>query len=244
MWNDDIIERHLRVAQILEEIKNQAFELIKNSENISEFEVHNFILESFAKNALITDENRCIVAFRENTSFVHYYPRPSCREIKNNSLIMIDLWARLKTTDSPYADITWMAYKGEMVPAEIQDIFDLVTTARDEAIRFIEKSLKRGELPIGKEVDEVARDIIHQANHGEKFSHTLGHSIGMSSPHGEPPGLTSRNEGRLKKMQLYTIEPGVYLENKFGVRSELDFYIDNEMRFVLTTGKQDAMILL
>lgn len=238
------IEKHIKTARILDSIKDKAFLLIKNSENISEFEVHNFILEEFRKNNLITNENNCIVSFRENTSNVHYFPKQACRESKDNSLIMIDLWACFKEIDSPYTDITWMAYKGEKAPKKIQEIFDLVLLAREEAINFIKASLREGILPIGKEIDAVARKIIHQIDHGGHFNHTLGHSVGMCHPHGELLGLAERNKGRLKKMQVYTIEPGIYIKNKFGIRSEIDFYINDDLKFILTTKKQDKIVLL
>lgn len=243
-WSKEKIERHIEAAKRLDKIKDRAFALIGSDPRIDEYGVHNFILSEIKKEGMITNESNCIVAFRENTSFVHYFPSQYCRKIKDDSLIMIDLWARLKEPGSPYADITWMAYKGKKLSSEQQVIFDLVLAARDEAIKFIKGKLKQGELPIGREADAAARDLIFRAEHGEKFKHTLGHSIGMRHPHGHLKGLMRKNGRSLKKNIAYTIEPGIYIDRKFGVRSEIDFYIDDELNFVLTTKKQNKIVLI
>jgi Xaa-Pro aminopeptidase len=137
-----------------------------------------------------------------------------------------------------------MAYKGEKASGQVQTIFNLTLSAREAAIKFIKQCLKKGTLPTGKEIDAVARNLILAAEYGEKFKHTLGHSIGLKHPHGRIKGLTSRNGTRLKKNIAYTIEPGIYLDNNFGVRSEIDFYIDDELNFILTTKKQNKLIIL
>jgi Xaa-Pro aminopeptidase len=238
------IEKHIEAAKRLDKIKDRAFALIGSDSKVDEYQVHNFILSEIKKEGMITNESNCIVAFRENTSFVHYFPSQYCRKIKDDSLVMIDLWARLKEAGSPYADITWMAYKGEKLSEQEQIIFDLVLVARDEAIKFIKNKLKQGELPIGREADAAARDLIYKAEHGDKFKHTLGHSIGMRHPHGHLKGLMRKNGRSLKKNIAYTIEPGIYVDRKFGVRSEIDFYIDDNLNFVLTTKRQGEIILI
>jgi Xaa-Pro aminopeptidase len=243
-WNQEKINNHISAAKLLDKIKNKTFLFIKNNNRVTEYQAQNFVLNEFKKNNLKTDRENCIVAFRQNTSFVHYYPSQYCRKIQPNSLIMLDIWARLDKADAPYVDITWMAYKGKNVPADIKKAFSLTIKARDEAVKFVKNNLKNKIMPTGFEVDGMAREVIFEAGYGAKFMHSLGHSIGFDSPHGDLPGLTPGNQKRLQKNIGYTIEPGIYLDNKFGVRSEIDFYIDDNFNFRLSSLMQKEIILL
>jgi Xaa-Pro aminopeptidase len=69
-----------------------------------------------------------------------------------------------------------------------------------------------------RDVDSVARRIIEEAGHGERFGHGLGHGVGMEIH--EDPRLTRVADGELREGNAVTIEPGVYLPGEFGVRIE------------------------
>lgn len=243
-WDNKKIEQHKRAAELLDVIKDSAFALIKNNAEISEFEVQQHITEQFENNQLKTDRDNAIVAFRENTGFVHYYPSADCKKLIPDTLIMIDLWARVDEEESPFADITWMAYLGKSVDVEVEKTFNLVIKARDTALKFIRKNLKAGKIPTGKEIDDITRKVIITAGLGEKFTHTTGHSLGFDSPHGKEFGLNWKNEHPLIKNLGYTIEPGVYFENKFGIRSEIDFYINDKLELIITTKVQKELIII
>jgi Xaa-Pro aminopeptidase len=157
---------------------------------------------------------------------------------------MIDIWARLKERNSPYADITWMAYFGDNVDEKIKKVFDLVVKARNGAIKQIKRSLSNKIMPTGRQVDKVSRDVIINLGYGREFKHTLGHSLGIIGPHGRCGGLKLKNNKSLLKNLAYTIEPGVYLENKFGIRSEMDFYINDNFKFIPTTLIQEELKII
>ena len=70
----------------------------------------------------------------------------------------------------------------------------------------------------GKEVDAVARTIIEDAGHGEHFGHGLGHGVGLEVH--EAPTLSKRGEDPLEAGNVVTVEPGVYLPDRLGVRIE------------------------
>jgi Xaa-Pro aminopeptidase len=69
-----------------------------------------------------------------------------------------------------------------------------------------------------REVDAVARDLIEQAGHGERFGHGLGHGVGLEVH--EEPRLGRTAEGELMAGNVVTVEPGIYLPDRFGVRIE------------------------
>lgn len=88
----------------------------------------------------------------------------------------------------------------------------------------------------------MANNIITKAGYGKNILHRTGHSIGTSSPHGLENNITIKNSQQLLKKVVYTIEPGIYLKNKFGIRSEIDFFIDENMKLVYTTKIQEKII--
>ncbi len=237
-WNQEKIKEHSEAARRLNIIKDKAFLFINNNKKVREYDVQQYILSEFKEKKLKTTELTPIVAFRNSTSYVHYHPSQYSRKLKPESLILIDVWARLDKQHTPFADITWMGYYGKKIPKEIQEVLNLVIKARDSTINYIKKSLKNNKMPIGKEVDAAARDIITKAGYEKEFSHSTGHSLGSISAHGRELGITFKNNNPLKKNVVYTIEPGIYLKNKFGVRSEIDFYINNKMKIIITTKQQ------
>ncbi|KKR32350.1 MAG: Peptidase M24 [Candidatus Falkowbacteria bacterium GW2011_GWF2_39_8] len=243
-WNDKKIEQHCRAAKLLDEVKESTFKFVRNNHQISEYEVQAHIKDEFDKKGLVTDRDNAIVAFRENTGFVHYYPTADCKKLSPDTLIMIDLWARVDEDDAPFADITWMAYSGKEIDPLVQNTFVLVIKSRDAALKFIRKNLKKGKIPTGKEIDDVTRKVIATAGLADKFVHTTGHSLGFESPHGKEFGLNWKNEHPLIKNLAYTIEPGIYFEDKFGIRSEIDFYINDKLELIITTKVQKELIII
>lgn len=93
-----------------------------------------------------------------------------------------------------------------------QEIWDIVAEAHDKTVKAIRPGLKCCE------VDKVARDIIAEYGYGDKYIHSTGHSLGLDIH--ETPIFSSRDETIIEKGMVITVEPGIYLEGKFGVRLE------------------------
>lgn len=240
------LEKHKIAAKRLGLIKDKTFSFIKKNINkVSEYEVNKFILSEFKKQGMITQKEYPvrIVAFAHNTSFVHYYPKArSSKIIEKNNLVLIDIWAKLDEKDAPFADITWMGYTGKEIPKEIGRAFKLVIGAREETVRFIKKNLKNKKLSRSVEIEKAARDFFDKFNVEEFFTHGLGHSLGITQDHGVYFRFSKKSESRLKINIPFTIEPGLYYKNEFGVRSEIDCYITEDYKFVVTTAVQKKVI--
>lgn len=242
-WDKKLIANHLKAAKKLDLIMSSVFKYIKNNPKTDEYQVQQLILKEFKKHGVKMDNFTPIVAFRENTSHVHYHPSQYCKKLKPNSLILIDIWGRLNQPQSPYADITWMAYYGKKVPKELSQAFELVIRARDESINFVKQALKKQKLPTGHDIDAVGRNIIDHPGKTRRFLHGTGHELGFASPHGLGRSISPRNKYSIKRSMGYTIEPGLYVKNKFGMRSEMNFYILGN-KFIPTTKIQKKLILL
>lgn len=253
MTNEEI-KKHKIAAKKLELIKDKAFKFIKrNVGKISEYDVQNFVLSEFKKENLITqvfskkyiiEKNPVqIVGTNENTAIVHYYPeKESAKIIRKNSLILIDIWARLNEERAPFADITWMGYCGKIIPKEIKETFLKIIGARNFVVEFIKRSLKNREFPKTREVEVVTRNYFRKFNLDEFFLHRIGHSLGFRICHGKYFRFDKKSKARIKPNIPFTIEPGLYFKDKFGIRSEINCYATKDYKLIITTKIQKEIV--
>ncbi len=244
-WNKKEIDRHTHAGELLTQITGEVWNYIRSHPDTNEHEIEQFVQKEFKKAGLISPKpfNVQIVGFNAHTAIPHYFPpRTKSSKLKPNTLILLDIWAKLNKTRSPFADITWIAYHGKKVPQKIQKVFNIVLRARDSCLNHLQKSLQKGKIPTGAEMDKVTRDVIINAGYGKKFIHGTGHCLGFTSPHGKGVNLTRRFRHPLEKNVGYTIEPGIYLKNKFGIRSEINFYINSVNKVIITTPPQRKIV--
>jgi Xaa-Pro aminopeptidase len=239
---------HKKAAGLINDIKDEAFALIAESlragKRIDEHMVIEHIMNRFEENSLVTDfPPSCAVDGNINNP--HYQAsEEESSPITEGSLVLIDLWAKLKEAGSVFADITWMAYAGKKVPEEYGRIFSVVTSARDRAVEFIGRKFSEGAV-YGYEVDDACREVIVDAGCGENFFHRTGHSI-LEQVHGPGPNIDNlETEDRRKLLpgHLFSIEPGIYLDG-YGFRSEIDCMLTESGPEVTTIPKQSEIIPL
>jgi Xaa-Pro aminopeptidase len=147
-----------------------------------------------------------IVASGPNSSFPHHIT--SQRRIKNNELVLVDLGVEYQGYKS---DLTRVFFLGK-INLLIRRIYDIVRSAKDKAIKEI-----RPGVPIRK-IDASARQYITKMGYGSFFSHSLGHGIGLEVH--EAPSISAKEKSQLKAGMVFTVEPAIYLPNKFGIRLE------------------------
>lgn len=104
------------------------------------------------------------------------------------------------------------------------EILSIVKQAHDEAIKKIRPGIKCCE------IDKVARDIITEYGYGNNFIHSTGHSLGMDIH--ENPGFSSKDNTVIENGMVITVEPGIYLENEFGVRLEDTVAVENKGKII------------
>jgi Xaa-Pro aminopeptidase len=147
--------------------------------------------------------------------------------------LLLDIWAKQKSPRAVYDDITWTGYIGSAVPGEYEAIFNVVRDGRDAAIRLVQQCYPKQTL-YGWQVDDAARETIMRAGYGREFLHRTGHSIHLED-HGNGANidnLETQDNRRLMRGTCFSIEPGVYLKGKFGVRSEVNVFLDEEQAVV------------
>ena len=119
--------------------------------------------------------------------------------------------------------------------AEMVKIYSTVLKAQTEAIEMIKAGVRCAD------ADKVARDIIDKAGYKGCFSHSLGHGVGLYIH--EPISLSPLSEGVLEKGNVVTVEPGIYVEGRCGVRIEDMLYVTDGGSENLTLMKKDLIII-
>jgi Xaa-Pro aminopeptidase len=147
-----------------------------------------------------------IVAAGPNGARPHATPRDV--EIRRGELVVIDWGAEV---DGYCSDCTRTVAAGEP-GAEAREVYELVLEAQQAGVDAV-----RADRPTA-EIDGVARDIIAEAGRGDNFGHGLGHGVGLEVH--EAPWLRRRSDEVLQAGNVVTVEPGVYLAGRFGVRIE------------------------
>lgn len=160
-----------------------------------------------------------VVAFEEYAAVPHH--NSGNRKLKNNSLVLIDFGTKVENYCS---DMTRVFFVGKAT-AEQKKAYNTVVAAQQKAVKYIEKMLAKKEKPIATIVDSTARNYT-VANGYPPFNHS-SHGIGLEVH--ENPHISS-SRAPLENGTVFSIEPGIYLPGKFGVRIE-DIYaiVDNKL---------------
>jgi len=217
---------------------------IRGGQKCSEAAIQRFVLDLITASGMRTDEPP-IVAVNANAANPHFSTGAGHdTPIRNGDLVLIDLFAKEKDDNAIYGDLTWMGYVGDGVPDELAQVFAIVAQARDAAVTLVQRRIADGQTITGAEADRAARSIIEAAGYGDQFVHRTGHSIGREV-HGTGANLDSletNDERSLIENTCFSVEPGIYLIGRFGMRSELDMTITNGCAEVSAAPAQKSII--
>ena len=241
---------HQRAAHALRTIVDETFaeiaQVVLAGRPVSEVSVQETVMALFAARGLVT-HSPPIVAVNEHSADPHYGPTlKNDRAIGRGDFVLLDLWAKETAPHSIYADFTWVAFVGDRAPAEHARVFEIVARARDAAVALVQQRVAAGKPVSGREADRAARGVVEAAGFGEMFVHRTGHSIGREV-HGTGANLDSLetlDDRTLIDSTCFSVEPGIYLPGKFGVRSELDMTIENGRANVSGEPRQREIIAL
>lgn len=239
------IKNHKITSKKLDLIKDRVIKFIKKNINqVSEQDARDFILSEFEKENMAIDKIAPhFIVINEHTDDTHWsVPVKKPKIIGRNNLIMMDIWARLKKRKSPFADITWMFYSGKKIPKKIQETFDKVIVARDIALDFIREELKNKRFPEAGKVDGAVRNYFNKLGLGKFFTHKTGHSLGCINCHGRHFKLSKTSREKIEPNIPFTIEPGLYFKGKFGIRSEINCYITEDYKLIITSSVQKKIV--
>jgi Xaa-Pro aminopeptidase len=247
-WDDEQWALHQEAAKHTQSAYSAAWkflaERVRANGAVHELEVQKRILDHFQANGLVCD-HAPIVGVGPHSGDPHYEPVPGDDGlIREGSFVLIDLWGKLDKPRGVYSDLTWTGFVGQQVPARYEEVFQIVAKARDAAILRVRTAFANRETLQGWQVDQAAREVIDRAGYGQFFCHRTGHSIGQET-HGNGAnmdGLETREERRVMPRTCFSIEPGIYLP-EFGVRSEVNVFVDGQSRVHVTGGDPQTHVL-
>jgi len=170
-----------------------------------------------------------IVAAGENSAVPHH--ESSERRIESGELLLIDFGASVRGYRS---DCTRTFAVGELV-GEQRAAYEIVREAQRAGLEAVKAGVG------GREADAAARDVIEVARLGESFGHGLGHGVGLEVH--EAPRLAKRSEDVLEPGDAVTVEPGIYLPGRFGVRIEDLVIVGEDGLEVLTTFPKELVVV-
>lgn len=247
-WSTAELESHRRAAKALARIAAQGFldaaNAVKAGRSLSEWELKSSLLQSMGEAGLIDAD--AIVAVGPNSADGHYEPTAAnAAPIDGERVLLIDLWGR--EPGSVFADQTWMGYTGSLIPERVAEIWRIVRAARDAAVAYLEANAGISQAgPRGCDVDAASREVVRRAGFADAFNHRTGHSIDAEL-HGFGPnidGVETLDERILLPGVGFSIEPGIYLEGEFGIRSEINIHLGEAGAEVTTPGIQTEMYAL
>ena len=171
-----------------------------------------------------------IVSFGENAANPH--ATPTNRTLNSGDIILIDWGA---SHQGYFSDITRVFAMGDLRP-EIDQIAKFVQDANSAARAAVKPGIP------ASAVDHAARQVIEDAGYGEYFFHRTGHGLGLETH--EEPNISKFDLTILEPGMTFTIEPGIYLPKRGGVRIEDDIVVTEDGGLSLTSAPRDLIQLL
>jgi Xaa-Pro dipeptidase len=247
VWDAANTAAHRRAAEAIRTIALDAFAMVsertKRGETLTEFDVQGWIADRITR-AGMEYGHRAIVAIGPNAANPHYGPAAGrSAVIKRGDVLLIDLWAR--ESGQPFADQTWVGVLGTP-DAKTTEVWEAVRDARDAAIADLRARVAAGQLVRGADIDDAARGVIDARGYGKYFTHRTGHSIDARDIHGSGPhidNLETREERVLIPGVGFSIEPGIYIPNTLGIRSEVNGLMGTG-EVVITPGEYQRDLLI
>ena len=214
------------------DITDRCFRHLLNSLSVgmTEWEISMEIDHFYRKSGCRRTSFDSIVASGVGSSMPHYETSMEKKIVKGD-IVLIDMGCHL---DGYNSDLTRTVFMGTIDP-EFRKIYDIVLAAQTAAEAKVRPGMLSGDL------DRVARDIISRSGFGAMFGHSLGHGVGLEIH--EEPSIKVNGELKLKKNMVITVEPGIYIPGRGGVRIEDMVLVTGKGREILTKSAKEIIIL-
>ncbi|UCF10929.1 MAG: aminopeptidase P family protein [Candidatus Bipolaricaulota bacterium] len=201
-------EQEVGVMQRAGEIADRAYEAVTSQKvaGLSEIELAGRLEAEMLAHGAEGVAFQTLVASGPNSAMPHH--RAGARRIEAGDVVILDFGCRVAGYCS---DVSRTVVCGD-APAEVERVYDAVRRSYVAA-----RDASRVGTP-AEAVDRAARDVLVKAGYGEQFVHRTGHGIGLDVH--ESPYLVEGSDERLEEGMTFSIEPGVYLPGRFGIRVE------------------------
>lgn len=218
---DDEIDNIKKASNIIDKlyaIVSNELKINKSEEEIQAILVYEALKRGARFPAYQFTSNPLIIASGINSSFPH--AETSSRKIKSGDLVVIDI----TLSYNHYISDATRTFAIDKISKDKEKVYQIVKESQQAGIRNI-KNVEDFAF-----VDKACRDIIEREKFGEKFIHSTGHGIGLEVH--ELPWIRPNFNSKIEKNMTITIEPGIYIENKYGVRIEDSILITKKAKSV------------
>lgn len=202
--SEDEIELMTKAQRITEKAYTEVLNLVRPG--VSERKVAlelEYLMKQYGAKEVSFD---LITITGKNTSLPHGVPGDTL--IKEGDFFTMDIGALY---EGYHSDMTrTVAVKS--CSDEQREIYEIVRKAQQTALEAVQSGKR------ACEIDKIARDIITEAGYGKDFGHSTGHGVGLDIH--ERPFVSAKGDTILRENMVITVEPGIYLKNRFGVRIE------------------------
>lgn len=171
----------------------------------------------------------CIVLRGENAALPH--GSSSKAEVRKGDAVIMDVGA---TYDGYFGDLTKTVFVGS-ASAKQREIYDIVLRAQKKAIESVRPGIP------ASDIDNAARNVITETGYGARFTHRTGHGLGLEVH--EEPSVTATCKTVLRPGMTFTVEPGIYLPQEFGVRIEDNIAVTEEGRITIGACEKTLTIV-
>jgi Xaa-Pro dipeptidase len=224
---NDEIEKLVKSSEIVDKVMHDFIGLLPKK--FSEKEAEGILLDLFKNHGAAGFSFEPIVAYGTNAANPHHINSEAVP--KNGDSIIIDIGG---VADDYCSDTTRTVFFGEPCD-ELKSIFEIVKAANKAA----EDRVRPG--VTFSEVDRAARNVIEEAGYGMYFSHRTGHGLGIEVH--EMPSVAEGNNAKLEAGMVFSIEPGIYIDGKYGVRIEDIVVVTEDGCKVLNHFTKDMIII-
>jgi len=213
-------EQEIRILKRASKIIDEMFDLCQKKMKAGQKESElQSILMSYAIERQMFDTgyrstlNPLIIAGGPNGALPH--AQVTNRKFRKGELVVVDLTLRYRG----YVSDSTRTFAVGRISKQARDVYETVRESQKLGLREVKPNAGC------REVDLACRRHIDEQNYGKHFIHSTGHGIGLEVH--EPPTVSHRSETRLEQNMAITVEPGVYIQNKFGVRIEDSLIVRN-----------------
>lgn len=225
------VEKIKKACQIVDNCLKEITKVIKVG--MSEKEIA-FKIEFYLKRKGFDLAFYPIVAIDKNSSLPHYNTKEGEGRVRKNSVILIDFGARYQDYNSDITRMIFISPTREMI-----NVYEKLLTIQEKTITLLRQSQQDG-IPLNK-VDQFCRKLLEESLL-PNYSHSTGHGVGLEVH--EYPKISQSSTDTLRPGQVFTIEPGVYFAEKWGMRIEDTIVIDIDLKpKVLTKFTKSLQIL-
>ncbi|MFL5472606.1 MAG: M24 family metallopeptidase [Gemmatimonadales bacterium] len=244
-WSQQELADHHFAAEILADVARSTLrQAVKETGALTETALQARVIAALESRGLVLNEPP-IVGFGPNSAKPHYEPHPGKDAVlQPGDLVLLDLWAG-RSLDTVFADQTWIGFAGSHLPPQVAEVWRTVRRARDAAIDVIREASAEHRSIAGYEADQAARAVVSAAGYGDAFVHRTGHSIDRDL-HGSGPHLDdyeTHDDRELLPGVGFSVEPGIYLPGSFGIRSEVNVFMDPSGPVVTPREPQQEVIV-